>query len=63
MRRVMTGIAVLCLLAACGEKVPQSRAAKKIGDIPKQTVDKAAAGVNDALKQGSERLKADDRKP
>jgi hypothetical protein len=62
MRRLVTGIAVLCLLAACGDKVPQSEAAKKIGDIPKQTVGKAAAGVNNALKQGAGRLKEDDEK-
>ncbi len=62
MRRLVTGIAVLCLLAACGDKAPQSEAAKKIGNIPKQTVDKASAGVNDALKQGAERLKNEDEK-
>ena len=62
MRRLVTGMAVLCLLAACGDRVPQSEAAKKIGDIPKQTVDKASTGVNDALKQGAERLKSEDEK-
>jgi len=62
MLRTVTGIAVLCLMAACGDKVPQSEAAKKIGDIPKQTVDKASASVNDALRQGTERLKSEDEK-
>ena len=46
----------LLLVAACGDKVPQSEAAKQIGNIPKQTIDNAAAGVNKAMQQGSERL-------
>ena len=58
----MTGMAVLCTLAACGDKVPQSVAAKKIGDIPKQTVEKATAGVDSAHNQGAERLKSEDEK-
>ncbi|MGB7540827.1 MAG: hypothetical protein WA373_07885 [Burkholderiales bacterium] len=37
-------------------------AAKKIGDIPRQTRDNAAAGVNDTLKQGTGQLKEDDKK-
>jgi hypothetical protein len=48
-------LAVALLLAACGDKVPQSEAAKKIGSLPKQTVDKAAERVTGALKQGTER--------
>ena len=44
-------------LSACGDKVPESQAAKEIGNIPKQTIDKAASGVDKALTQGAERLK------
>ena len=50
------------LLAACGDKVPESEAAKKIGSIPKQTLDRATTDVNKAMQQGSERLKEEDRK-
>jgi hypothetical protein len=42
-------------LAACTDE--QS---KEIGRIPKKTVDKAAADVNKAMRQGAERLKEDD---
>jgi hypothetical protein len=49
-------ILILALfVAACGDKVPQSEAAKKIGSIPKQTVDRAAERTTEALKQGAER--------
>jgi hypothetical protein len=47
---------MVLLLAACGDKVPQSEAAKKIGDIPKQTLDSAKSGVNKAMEAGSQRL-------
>lgn len=47
---------VLVLLAAgCGDKVPQSEASKKVGSIPKQTVDRATERTTEALKQGAER--------
>jgi hypothetical protein len=46
---------VALLLAACGDKVPQSEAAKRIGALPKQTVDRAAERTTEALKQGAER--------
>jgi len=48
-------LAIALLLAACGDKVPQSEAAKKIGSLPKQTVDRAAERTTEALKQGAER--------
>ncbi len=50
---------VLTQTAACGDKVPESKAAKEIGNIPKQTVDKAAGGVDKALTQAAERVKDD----
>ena len=51
-----SALVLFFLLAACGDKVPQSEAAKQIGNIPKQTIDNAAAGVNKAMQQGAERL-------
>ena len=50
------------LLAACGDKVPESKAAKEIGNIPKQTIDKAASGVDNAMTQGASRLQNDAEK-
>ena len=55
-------VAVTLLLAACGDKVPQSEAAKKIGAIPKQTVDRAAERTTEALKQGVERTEQEEKR-
>ena len=63
--KIMAGtcaLAALVMLAACGDKLPESKAAKEIGNIPKQTIDKAAGGVDKALTQGAERLKDDAEK-
>ena len=50
--------AVLVLaFAGCGDRVPESEAAKKIGSAPKQTVDRATQGVNEAMQKGAERAK------
>ena len=51
-------LAVFVLLAACGDKVPESEAAKRIGQQPKKTVDSVTNKVGDLMKQGqgSERL-------
>jgi len=46
----------LFALSACSEE--QS---KEIGRIPKRTVDKAAADVDRALRQGTERLRREDK--
>ena len=59
---VVTLAIALTHVAACGDKVPESKAAKEIGNIPKQTIDKAASGVDQALTQGAERLKDDAEK-
>jgi hypothetical protein len=59
MRRLAV-LTLALLAAACGDKVPQSEAARKIGSVPKQTVDRAAERTTDALKQGAERTARDD---
>ena len=49
-------------LAAC-EKLPESEAAKRIGQQPKKTMDSVSSQVNSAMQQngqGSERLKEGD---
>ena len=58
LRRTSLALAVALALAACTEE--QS---KSVGQIPKKTVDKAAADINKAMQQGqgSERLKEDDK--
>jgi hypothetical protein len=56
LRRTSIALAAALALAACTEE--QS---KSVGQIPKKTVDKAAADINKAMQQGqgSERLKED----
>jgi len=55
---------IVVLLAACGDKVPESEAARRIGQQPKKLVDSVSSKVGDAMKQGqgSERLKEDEQK-
>ena len=62
MKKVLMMLCAWSLLAACGDKVPESKAAKEIGNIPKQTVDKASTGVDAAIQQGAERMKEEDKK-
>jgi hypothetical protein len=57
----MTAAIAGTALAACGDKVPESEAAKKLGKVPKQTVDRAREGVNKALQQGVERTRDADK--
>ena len=56
-------LAAFVLLSACGDKVPESQAAKEIGQQPKKTVNSVASKVNEAMQQGqgSERLKEGDK--
>ena len=52
------------LLAACGDKVPESEAARRLGQQPKKIVDRATADVGKAMQQGqdSERLREEEQK-
>ena len=61
MKVILVFSALLCV-AACGDKVPESKAAKELGNIPKQTIDKATSGVDQALTKGAEKLKEADEK-
>ena len=61
MKAIFLASMLMCL-AACGDKVPESKAAKELGNIPKQTIDKAAAGVDQALTKGAEKIKEADEK-
>ena len=52
-----TALCLVCaaLLAACGDKTPESEAAKEVGRVPKQTVDRAADRATQAIEQGAAR--------
>ena len=60
------GISVVAVLAvvltACGDKVPESAAAKKLGEQPKQIIDKVATDVNKALQMGAEQRREAEKK-
>lgn len=55
--RLVASMALAAVLAACGDKVPESAAARKMGAAPKQTVDKATDDAAKALQQGAERTR------
>jgi hypothetical protein len=59
--RIVAAVPLACCIAACG-RVPESEAAKKIGNIPRQTIDKAQDDVGKALQQGAERTRDADQK-
>ena len=46
------------MLAACGDRVPESEAANKLGEVPRRTEEKARQDVTKALQQGAERTRA-----
>lgn len=50
-------LAVVAMLLGCGDRMPESKAAKDAGKAPKQTLDKAAAGAADAMSEAAERAK------
>jgi hypothetical protein len=56
-------VLVSLLVAACGDKVPESEAAKRIGQQPKKTVDSISSKVGNLMQQGqdSERLKEEQK--
>jgi len=52
----------LVTLAACGDKLPESKAAKDVGNAPKQTLDRAVSGTENAMQKSDERNKSEDPK-
>jgi hypothetical protein len=60
--RVTLAIGLAVLLAACGDKVPQSKAAKDVGSIPAQTRDRAVENTTKAIQQGADRNAEADKK-
>ena len=62
--RAISLLAAVLVLASCGDKVPESEAAKRIGQQPKKTVDSVSSKVNNLMQQSgqdSERLKEGDK--
>ncbi|MBK8064753.1 MAG: hypothetical protein IPK29_12370 [Betaproteobacteria bacterium] len=43
---------LLACLAGCGDKVPESEAARKVGAAPKQAMDNTVNSATRALEQG-----------
>jgi predicted small lipoprotein YifL len=60
--RVTLALAMVAMLAACGDKVPQSKASTEVGNIPKQTRDRAVENTTKALQQGADRNAEADKK-
>jgi hypothetical protein len=50
-------VAATSLITGCGDKVPESQAAKKVGAVPKQTLDRSTDDVAKALEQGAQRAR------
>jgi predicted small lipoprotein YifL len=47
--------AMVIVVAGCGDKVPESQAAKAVGAAPRQTVDRVNDDTARALEQGAQR--------
>ena len=64
LRRIEPLLVVALLLAACGDKVPESEAARRLGQQPKKILDRVTTDVGKAMQQGqdSERLKEEEPK-
>ena len=64
LRRIEALLVVALLLAACGDKVPESEAARRLGQQPKKIVDRVTTDVGKAMQQGqdSERLREEEQK-
>jgi hypothetical protein len=61
--KVMLLLCCACVLVAgCGNKTPESQAAKEVGNIPKQTLDRAVSGTEAAMQKSDERNKSEDQK-
>ena len=61
MKKIICALALIC--AACGDKVPESEAARRVGQQPKKTIDGVSSKVGNLMQQGqdSERLKEDQK--
>ena len=61
MKTVCFAFLAVFLLAACG-KTPESETAKKVGEQPKQLVDKVTSDVNTALQKDAQQRQEAEKK-
>ena len=61
-RKTSLALLIAAALAGCGDKLPESEAAKKLGQQPKNIVNKAEADVNKALQQGMQQRQQAEKK-
>jgi hypothetical protein len=59
--RTLFALVTLVMFAGCG-KIPESETAKKVGNIPKQTIDNTRSDVEKALQQGVDRNQEAEKK-
>lgn len=62
LRTLLASLFVALTLGACGDKLPESKASKELGNVPKQTLDKAVGGVNSAIQTNTDKLKDEEKK-
>ena len=55
-------LACAVALAGCGDKLPQSTAAQKLGEQPKQIIDKVSGDTAKAMQQATERQQNAEKK-
>ena len=48
-------VSLVLALAGCGDKASPSDASKKLGNVPKETRDRAVENTTKALQQGADR--------
>jgi hypothetical protein len=61
-RRIDLVLACAVALAGCGDKVPQSAAAQKVGGQPRQIIDKVSGDTAKAMQQATERQQNAEKK-
>ncbi len=61
-RRIDLVFALALALSGCGDKVPESAAARKLGEQPKQIINKVTDDVNKALQKGLEQRQEAEKK-
>jgi len=61
MRALPFAFSIVFLISACS-KTPESETAKKIGEQPKQLIDKVTGDVNQALQKGVEQRQEAEKK-
>ena len=61
MKNTLFAFLTVFLLSACS-KTPESETAKKIGEQPKQILDKVTSDVNKAMQKGAEQRQEAEKK-